>query len=112
MEELKSDFISLRNPRSGLRALLIFFISTIVFWISIGIMKTGPTLHVEIILKFMTYLSSILWINSGFYLRELARGVNIDTREFQKTQVKLTLWIIGILILSELPLWITSFQAP
>lgn len=112
MEELKSDF--LRNPhsRNGLRALLIFFISTVIFWGSLRIIETGPALHVQIVLKFMCYLSVILWINSGFYLRELARGVNLETREFQNSQVRLTLWIISILILSEIPIWLASLQSP
>lgn len=75
-------------------------------------METGPALFVQVILKFLTYLSVILWINSGFYMRELARGIDLETREFQKTQVKLTLWIIWFLILSELPIWISSLRSP
>lgn len=61
--------------------------------------------------KFLFYVNLILWLNSGFYLRELARGVDVDTSEFQKEQVKFTVWILLVLILIEIPLWVSVLSA-
>ena len=86
--------------------LLIFCLSTIVFWVSWWIFMRGQSLVVEVILKFVIYLSVILWLNSALYLRELALGTDINTRKFQKKQVKFTLWIFFCFILTEIPTWI------
>jgi len=69
----------------------------------------GPGLILQAILKFSVYLSVIIWLNTGFYLSKCAEGINVENMEFQREQVKLTLWIVGILILSEIPLMISVF---
>ena len=109
MEETEHGFFS--EPTSGIRSLLIFLVTTISFWVSMWIFERGQILIIDTILKFVIYLSVILWLNSAFYLRELARGVNVETGEFQISQVKLTTWIILMFILMELPLWISSLSA-
>ena len=86
--------------------LLIFGLSTIVFWVSWWIFMRGQSLVVEVILKFVIYLSVILWLNSALYMRELALGTDVDTFKFQKKQVKFTLWIFFCFILMEIPTWI------
>ena len=96
----------------GFGPLLIFGVSTISFWVSWMIFMRGQPLIVEVILKFVIYLSVILWLNSAFYMRELALGTDVDTRKFQKKQVKFTLWIVTVFILMELPTWIFVFSAP
>lgn len=107
-EELEADSSLSRKPFG---ALLIFITTTIIFWVSMEIIERGMSLIMNVIMKFVVNLSVILWINSAFYLRESARGVNLDTREFQKNQVKLTIWIFIVLIVSELPMWIYVLSA-
>jgi len=89
--------------------LLIFLLSTILFWGSWRIFMMGQSLIVEVILKFVIYLSVILWLNSALYMRELAIGTDVDTLKFQKKQVKFTLWIFSMFILTEIPTWIYVF---
>jgi len=86
--------------------LLILGISTLTFWISMWIFTRGQPLIVQVILKFVVYLSVILWLNSALYMRELALGTDVDTFNFQKKQVKFTLWIFFCFILTEIPTWI------
>ena len=69
----------------------------------------GPGLILQAILKFSVYLSVIIWLNTGFYLSKFAEGIEVESGKFQREQVKLTLWIVGILILSEIPLMISVF---
>lgn len=107
-EETEPDIFS--EPKSGFRSLLIFIVTTILFWVSMYVVKQVQGLIVNVILKFIVYMSVILWLNSGFYLRELVRGIDVETGDFQKSQVKLTTWVILILILMELPLWIVSLS--
>lgn len=83
-------------------------ISAIVFWVSLQTMMRGQSLIVQASLKFLIYLSTILWLNSGFYLSKSASGIDVESGEFQREQVKLTLWIVGILILSEIPIMVSS----
>jgi len=87
--------------------LLIFGLSTIVFYGAWWIFMRGQSLVVEVILKFVIYLSVILWLNSALYMRELALGTDVDTFKFQKKQVKFTLWIFFCFILTEIPTWIS-----
>ena len=87
--------------------LLIFMSASMVFWISMWIFTRGQTLIVQVILKFVIYLSVILWMNSALYMRELALGTDVDTLKFQKKQVIFTLWIFFCFILMELPTWIS-----
>ena len=86
--------------------LLIFGLSTIVFWVSWRTFMMGQSLIIQVILKFVIYLSVILWLNSALYMRELALGTDVDTLKFQKKQVKFTLWIFFCFILMEIPTWI------
>lgn len=92
--------------------LLIFILSTIVFWGSWHIFMNGQSLIVNVILKFVIYLSVILWLNSAFYMRELALETDVDTFKFQKKQVKFTLWIFFCFILMEIPTWIFVLLSP
>ncbi len=89
--------------------LILTGVSTLVFWLAVWDVTIGVNLMIETIRKFMCYLSVIVWLNSIFYLKELATGTEVESWEFQKEQVKLTLFIVGVLIVSELPVWIASF---
>lgn len=82
-------------------------ISAIVFWVCVEAAMRGPGLILQSILKFSVYLSVIIWLNTVFYLSKCAEGIEVERGEFQREQVKLTLWIVGILILMELPLMIS-----
>ena len=110
MEEDESLFWIGTLRRFG--PLLIFGVSTISFWVSMWIFTRGQILIVQVILKFVIYLSVILWLNSAFYMRELALGTDVDTRKFQKKQVKFTIWIFTVFILMELPTWLFVLSAP
>ena len=103
-EEAEAFFWSRTLKELG--PLLILGLSTIVFWGSWRIFMMGQSLVVEVILKFVIYLSVILWMNSALYMRELALGTDVDTLKFQKKQVKFTLWIFFCFILTEIPTWI------
>ena len=84
-------------------------LTAISFWISLQWALMDPGLVVGTILKFVCELSMILWLNSAFYLKNNAEGVETESWEFQREQIKLTLWIFGFLVLPEIPLWISSF---
>lgn len=92
--------------------ILINGITAILFWLTLQAVERGPGIVVQTVLKFVMYLSIILWLNSGYYLSKSASGVEVESWEFQKEQVKFTLWIIGIFIVMELPIWITSLSVP
>lgn len=89
--------------------LILNGLSAIIFWLAVWDVTAGVNIVIETIRKFACYLSVIVWINSCFYIRELATGAEVETWEFQREQVKLTLFIVGVLTLSELPVWIASF---
>lgn len=95
----------LRNPRvTGL--LLLFGFTTVSYYLAWWTFTKGVSLILQVILKFIIYLSVILWLNSAWYLRELALGTDPDTFEFQKRQVKMTMWILLMFIVMELPVWL------
>ena len=83
-------------------------LSGIVFWVSLNLVKKGQGLVGQTILKLIMYVSILLWLNSAFYLKNNAEGTETETWEFQREQVKLSLWIVGILVLMELPLMISG----
>ena len=87
--------------------LIINGISAILFWLTLGAVKRGPGIVVQTVLKLIMYLAIILWLNSGFYLSMSASGIDVESWGFQREQVKLTLWIIVIFIVMELPMWLT-----
>lgn len=89
--------------------LILNGLSSLVFWLSVWDVTIGINLVIETIRKFMCYISVIVWMNSAFYLKELATGTEVESWEFQKEQIKITLFIMGVLIVSELPVWIASF---
>ena len=89
--------------------LILNGLSAFVFWLAVWDVTIGVNLMIETIRKFLCYLSVIVWINSAFYIKELATGTEVESWEFQKEQVKLTMFIVGVLIVSELPVWIASF---
>ncbi len=60
------------------------------------------------VLKFVSHVSIIVWLNSAFYLSKCAAGVEVECFEFQREQVKLTLWIALIWIVREFPLMLSS----
>ncbi len=84
-------------------------LSAISFWVSLQWFGTGQGLVIGTILKFISELSVIVWLNTAFYLKNDAEGIDVESWEFQREQIKLTLWIFGCLVLIELPLWISSF---
>ena len=88
----------------------ILVVSSLVFWVSIWEVVLGFNIVLDTVRKFACYLSSIVWINAAFYLREVAAETDIDTWEFQKEKVKLTLVFIGIIIVSEVPMWIDALS--
>ena len=83
-------------------------LSAISFWLSVQIVMTGPGLIVQTISKFICYLSVLVWLNTAFYLKTLAENVDPETGEFQREQVKLSLFVVGILILAEIPTMISA----
>ena len=82
--------------------------SAISFWISLQWAVRGPGLVLGTILKFVCELSVILWLNTAFYLKNNAEGSDTESWEFQREQIKLTLWIFGFLVLPEIPLWLSA----
>lgn len=87
-------------------------ISAISFWLSLGALERGQGIVGQTVLKLIFYLAIILWLNSCFYLSKSAREVEVESFEFQKEQVKFTLWIIVIFIVMELPIWLTVLSVP
>ena len=90
------------------KLLILNGITSISFWDSLQWALSGPGIVVGTILKLVCLVSVILWINSASYLMRIAEGVDTETGEFQREQVKLTLWIVSIMILMELPLMISA----
>lgn len=105
--------------------LTVFGITTILFW---GLMfindrivyvpveyscLTIPSMNIELfmalqsLIKFLFYTNLILWFNSVFILKTRAEGIDTETWEFQKRQVYMTLSIFLILIVMEIPLWLS-----
>ncbi len=87
---------------------LVNGLTAITFWVSGQGALAGPGIVLATILKFVFYVSTVLWLNTAFYLSKIAGGIETETYEFQREQIKLTLWIVAILILTELPLMISS----
>lgn len=103
----KAEFnFRIRNPRV-IGLLFLFGTSTISYYLAWWSFTRGVDLIFEVILKFVIYLSVILWLSSAWYLRELALGTDDDTREFQKRLVKFALCIVLVFILIEIPTWLT-----
>ena len=103
----------MRHSRARIKKwFLINGITAIIFWVSLGGLERTQGIIGQTVLKLVLYLAVILWLNSGFYLSKSAQGVEVETWEFQKEQVKLTLWIIGIFIVCELPIWLTVLSVP
>lgn len=92
--------------------LLLMGLSTLTFWSSFWGVEVGSALVMEILRKFVCYLSLIVWLNAVYWLKRFAESFNVNSWEFQKEQVQLTLLTVGILIVSELPLWIASLSHP
>jgi len=83
-------------------------LTALTFWGVLEALRSGPNLIVQTILKFTLYVSILLWISTAFYLTSYQGGVDVETFAFQREQVKLSLWTVGILILMEIPMWISS----
>jgi len=92
--------------------LIINGISAISFWLSLWGLERTQGIIGRTVLKFVLYLSIILWLNSGFYMSMSASGVDVESWGFQREQVKLTLWVIVIFIVMELPIWLTVLSVP
>lgn len=104
-------------------------ITTLIFWGLLGandVIKyippefSGQTISplsletviaLKVLIKFLFYLNLILWFNSVYILKTRAEGIDTETGDFQKRQVKFTLWIFVILIVMEIPIWITSLSS-
>lgn len=82
-------------------------LTALIFWGALGALGWGPTIIGQTILKFTAYVSMILWLNTAFYLSKYAEGIEVGSREFQREQVKLSLWICLILTVMEIPLWLS-----
>ena len=82
-------------------------LTALTFWGSLEMVKWGPGLIGQTILKFIFYVSMLLWLNTAFYLLSYQGGVDVESGEFQREQVKLSLWTVGILIVMELPTWLS-----
>lgn len=82
-------------------------LSAISFWVVVSLILNNPGLVPQPILKFIGYLSMLLWINSVFYLKNIAEERETESSEFQREQVKLSLFVLGILFVGELPLMLS-----
>ncbi len=82
-------------------------LSALSFWAVICILRNAPGLVPQPVLKFVGSLSALLWINTVFYLKNIAENKDTESGEFQREQVKLSLFAVGILILTEIPLMIS-----
>lgn len=91
-------------------ALILVGVSSITFYLSFWDLTLGVNLVFDAIRKFACYLSVMVFLNASYYLRELAREIDVETWEFQKDQVRLSLFIVGILIVSELPMWLGALS--
>lgn len=83
-------------------------LSVISFWGVIWILGNAPGLVPQPVLKFIGGLSFLLWINTVFYLKNIAENGDTESGEFQREQVKLSLFSVGILILTELPVMLSA----
>lgn len=93
--------------------LIILAVSTVVLWGSFWDLRVlGVNIVLETIRKFLCYLSAITWLNVVFYIREVAAETDIETGEFQREQVKLSMVFMLVTIVSELPVWIASLSLP
>lgn len=111
--------------RSNRFWLIVCGITTILFW---GLMAvndnlvyipveysclTLPPISMELFLilqvmiKFFYYVNLILWFNSVFMLKTRAEGIDTETWEFQKRQVYMTLSVFAVLIIMEIPIWLS-----
>ena len=95
-------------PTKPLRYLTLMGVTSITYYLSGWSGLIGPAPMIATVLKFVCYVSIILWLNSAFYLSKYAAGVEVECFEFQREQVKFTLWITLIWVVRELPLILSS----
>ena len=107
--------------RSNRIWLIVFGITTILFWILLdwnlellslprlyGLSNTEFVVgFMKSIGKFLFYVNLILWFNSVFILKTRAEGIDTETWEFQKRQVYMTLSVFVVLIVMEIPIWLS-----
>ncbi|MBA7491398.1 hypothetical protein ES702_01943 [subsurface metagenome] len=102
---------------------MVFCISTILFWGLLIVEEfyrrqefSGSTIYPSSIeryillksgIKFVFYVNLIMWFNAVYILKTRAEGIDTETWEFQKRQVYMTLFIFIILIIMEIPIWLT-----
>jgi hypothetical protein len=94
------------------RYLILNGLSALTFWVSVWAGGLGLNLMIETVMKFIGYLSVFVWLDSALYLRGCALGLIVESWEFQRERVKLSLFVVLILIVAELPVWITSLSRP
>ena len=82
-------------------------LSAITFWAVVWLIENAPALMPQPLLKFIGYLSVLLWINTVFYLKNIWERIDTESSEFQREQVKLSLFVVGILILMDVPLMLS-----
>jgi hypothetical protein len=87
-------------------------VTAITFWGALNLAGLSQGIIAQTILKFVLYVSVILWLNTLLFFYTYAKGLDVDSWEFQKEQVKLSLWTLGIFILREIPLWLSVIGAP
>ena len=98
-------------PAKPWKYLSLMGVTTITYYLSWWAVVRGPGPMLTSVLKFGFYVSIILWLNSAFYLSKYAAGVEVECFEFQREQVKLTLWIVAVWVLMELPLMLASLSS-
>lgn len=95
-----------------MRYLALNGLTAITFWRSLYLMGLNQGIIGQTILKFVLYVSLILWLNTLLFFYTSAKGLDVDSGEFQREQVKLSVWTLGILILMEIPIWLTVLGSP
>jgi hypothetical protein len=88
--------------------LILMGIVSISYYLAWWTFMTGVGPVLQSVIKAVMYVSIILWSNCAYYLSQWARGEEVESFEFQVKQIKMTLWILGVLILIEIPIWLDA----
>lgn len=86
-------------------------VTALGYWLTWRIIEGAQSIVFLSVLKFIFYVDLMLWLNSVFALYKGGTGAELDSFEFQKDQVKFTLWVLGILVWMEIPIWLDALSA-
>ncbi len=86
--------------------LILCGISGLGFWITVIKAQTQPDIVELTLLKFGCYICLLLLLDSVFYLSRAVKGDKVETFEFQRERIKFVLWVVGCLIVLEIPMWL------